>query len=44
MFPQRHIAGDRFPQRHVHGEGVRMLLGKGLITVVILVNFEHVKL
>ncbi|GKG30360.1 hypothetical protein Tco_0420258, partial [Tanacetum coccineum] len=35
MFPQRHIAGDRFPQRHVANEGVRMLLGKGLITVVI---------
>ncbi|GJY41937.1 putative reverse transcriptase domain, ribonuclease H-like domain, aspartic peptidase domain protein [Tanacetum coccineum] len=34
MFPQRHVAGDRFPQRHVAGEGVRMLLGKGLITVV----------
>ncbi|GJZ69954.1 TOM1-like protein 4 [Tanacetum coccineum] len=32
MFPQRHVAGDRFPQRHVAGEGVRMLLGKGLIT------------
>ncbi|GKA70354.1 hypothetical protein Tco_0776418 [Tanacetum coccineum] len=32
MFPQRHVAGDRFPQRHVTGEGVRMLLGKGLIT------------
>ncbi|GJV34968.1 hypothetical protein Tco_1407445 [Tanacetum coccineum] len=34
MFPQRHVAGDRFPQRHVAGEGVRMLLGKGLITVI----------
>ncbi|GJZ16013.1 hypothetical protein Tco_0551690, partial [Tanacetum coccineum] len=34
MFPQRHVAGGRFPQRHVADEGVRMLLGKGLITVV----------
>ncbi|GJZ11792.1 hypothetical protein Tco_0546551 [Tanacetum coccineum] len=34
MFLQRHVAGDRFPQRHVAGEGVRMLLGKGLITVI----------
>ncbi|GJU93842.1 hypothetical protein Tco_1318598 [Tanacetum coccineum] len=36
MFPHRHVAGDRFPQRHVAvaDEGVRMLLGKGLITVV----------
>ncbi|GKG58868.1 hypothetical protein Tco_0594638, partial [Tanacetum coccineum] len=34
MFPQRHVAGDTFSQRHVAGEGVRMLLGKGLITVV----------
>ncbi|GJW12418.1 hypothetical protein Tco_1578245 [Tanacetum coccineum] len=34
MFPQRHVAGDRFPQRHVTGEGVKMLLVKGLITVV----------
>ncbi|GJW77302.1 hypothetical protein Tco_0138984 [Tanacetum coccineum] len=33
-FPQRHVAGDTFPQRHVAGEGVRMLLGKGLITVL----------
>ncbi|GJY72140.1 hypothetical protein Tco_0475843 [Tanacetum coccineum] len=35
MFPQRHVAGDMVPQRHVAGEGVRMLLGKGLITVVL---------
>ncbi|GKF99633.1 hypothetical protein Tco_0301324, partial [Tanacetum coccineum] len=34
MFLQRHVAGDTVPQRQVAGEGVRMLLGKGLITVV----------
>ncbi|GJT44422.1 hypothetical protein Tco_0953137 [Tanacetum coccineum] len=34
MFPQRHVAGEPYPQRHVAGEGVRMLLGKELITVV----------
>ncbi|GKG15276.1 hypothetical protein Tco_0354876 [Tanacetum coccineum] len=41
------VAGERFvieltpsmfPQRHVAGEGVRMLLGKGLITVVNAIN------
>ncbi|GJW87091.1 reverse transcriptase domain-containing protein [Tanacetum coccineum] len=34
----RHVAGDTFPQRHVAGEGVRKLLGKGLITVVFRVS------
>ncbi|GJS94731.1 hypothetical protein Tco_0801699 [Tanacetum coccineum] len=37
------LTPSMFPQRHVAGEGVRMLLGKGLITVVMIYDHKTLK-